>query len=54
MRNRSTDARPQDTVLVAPGQRIDVIVTANQQPGTWLIHCHVMDHIEDAAACPQA
>jgi ZIP family zinc transporter len=48
------DAQPvetrdvQDTVALSPGQRIDVIVTANQQPGTWLVHCHVMDHIEDA------
>ena len=48
------DAQPvqthdvQDTVALSPGQRVDVIVTANQQPGTWLVHCHVMDHIEDA------
>jgi ZIP family zinc transporter len=42
----------QDTVLVAPGQRIDVVVNANARPGTWLIHCHVMDHIEDAAGMP--
>jgi ZIP family zinc transporter len=46
------DAQPietrdvQDTVAVLPGQRVDVVVTADQQPGTWLIHCHVMDHIE--------
>jgi ZIP family zinc transporter len=25
---------------------VDVVVTADQLPGTWLIHCHVMDHIE--------
>ena len=36
----------QDTVAISPGQRVDVIVTADQQPGTWLVHCHVMDHIE--------
>jgi ZIP family zinc transporter len=42
----------QDTVLVAPGQRVDVVVTANAKPGTWLIHCHVLDHIEDAAGMP--
>jgi ZIP family zinc transporter len=46
------DAQPvetrdvEDTVALAPGQRLDVVVTANQQPGTWLVHCHVMDHIE--------
>jgi ZIP family zinc transporter len=48
------DAQPvetrdvQDTVAISPGQRVDVVVTANQQPGTWLVHCHVMDHTEDA------
>ncbi|MBV9056308.1 MAG: multicopper oxidase domain-containing protein [Candidatus Eremiobacteraeota bacterium] len=42
----------EDTVLVAPGQRIDVVVTANAKPGTWLVHCHVMDHIEDASGMP--
>ncbi|HLY02629.1 MAG TPA: multicopper oxidase domain-containing protein [Candidatus Cybelea sp.] len=42
----------EDTVLVAPGQRIDVVVRADARPGTWLIHCHVMDHIEDANGMP--
>lgn len=52
------DAQPvetrdlQDTVAVLPGQRVDVVVTANQQPGTWLVHCHVMDHIENVAGMP--
>jgi ZIP family zinc transporter len=52
------DAQPvltrdiEDTVAVSPGQRVDVVVTANQQPGTWLVHCHVMDHIEDANGMP--
>jgi len=42
----------EDTVLVAPGQRVDVVIAANAKPGTWLIHCHVMDHIEDDAGMP--
>jgi zinc transporter, ZIP family len=42
----------QDTVLVAPGQRVDVVVDANAKPGTWIVHCHVMDHIEDASGMP--
>ncbi len=42
----------EDTVLVAPGQRVDVVVDANAQPGTWLVHCHVLDHIEDANGMP--
>src|SRR5579872_1767124 len=41
------DARPiaqpdvQDTVLLGPGQRVDVVVRADAAPGTWLVHCHV-------------
>jgi ZIP family zinc transporter len=52
------DAQPietrdvQDTVSVLPGQRVDVVVTADQQPGTWLVHCHVMDHIEGGNGMP--
>ncbi|HVN70167.1 MAG TPA: multicopper oxidase domain-containing protein [Candidatus Binatia bacterium] len=42
----------EDTVLVAPGQRVDVVVKADAKPGTWLIHCHVLDHIEDANGMP--
>jgi zinc transporter, ZIP family len=42
----------QDTVLVAPGQRVDVVVNANARPGTWLVHCHVLDHIQDASGMP--
>lgn len=42
----------QDTVALGPGQRADVIVTANAQPGTWLIHCHVGDHIQDDHSMP--
>jgi zinc transporter, ZIP family len=52
------DAQPltyhdvEDTVLIGPGQRVDVVVDADAQPGTWLVHCHVMDHIEDANGMP--
>jgi ZIP family zinc transporter len=47
------DAQPlsyrdiEDTVDLGPGQRADVIVAADAQPGTWLVHCHVVDHTED-------
>lgn len=52
------DAQPvhdddmEDTVLLGPGQRIDVLVDANADPGTWLIHCHVADHIEGGDGMP--
>jgi FtsP/CotA-like multicopper oxidase with cupredoxin domain len=38
-----------DTVLVGPGERYDVIWEA-QAPGTWLIHCHINDHITNNGA----
>jgi FtsP/CotA-like multicopper oxidase with cupredoxin domain/zinc transporter ZupT len=52
------DAQPvtqpdvEDTVMLGPGQRADVIVDANQSPGNWLVHCHVLDHTEDAQGMP--
>ena len=52
------DAQPvgspdlEDTVLLGPGQRVDVIVKADAQPGTWLLHCHVLDHVENAQGMP--
>jgi len=52
------DAQPvsvpdvQDTVMLAPGQRVDVVVKADASPGTWLLHCHVLDHVENAQGMP--
>jgi ZIP family zinc transporter len=37
----------EDTLLLGPGQRADVVIAANAQPGTWLVHCHILDHTED-------
>ncbi len=34
-----------DTLNVAPGERWDVIVKANN-PGVWAFHCHVLPHAE--------
>src|SRR5919202_250544 len=34
-----------DTLNVAPGQRFDVIVTADE-PGVWAFHCHILTHAE--------
>jgi ZIP family zinc transporter len=58
MRLIARDALPltyvdrQDTVFLGPGQRVDVILVADAKPGTWLLHCHVIDHTEDAAGHP--
>jgi len=35
----------EDTVLVAPGERIDVIVDATEV-GIWAYHCHILTHAE--------
>jgi FtsP/CotA-like multicopper oxidase with cupredoxin domain len=34
-----------DTLNIAPGERWDVIVKANN-PGTWAFHCHILSHAE--------
>ncbi len=52
------DAQPvtwpdvEDTVNIGPGQRVDAIIIADQQPGSWLVHCHVLDHTEDSQGYP--
>lgn len=42
-------ATPQDedTVTVAPGERYTVLVHATE-PGTWVWHCHILTHAENA------
>ena len=35
----------QDTVMVAPGQRVDVLINASEV-GTWALHCHILTHAE--------
>ena len=32
-----------DTVLVAPGERYDIVFDANN-PGVWMLHCHIESH----------
>jgi hypothetical protein len=33
-----------NTVNLAPSQTADIVVAANN-PGTWMFHCHVLDHL---------
>ncbi|HEX7007051.1 MAG TPA: multicopper oxidase family protein [Alphaproteobacteria bacterium] len=35
----------QDTVLVAPRERVDVAFVADN-PGDWMFHCHILEHQE--------
>ncbi|HVM20918.1 MAG TPA: multicopper oxidase domain-containing protein [Egibacteraceae bacterium] len=39
--------RTEDTVLIAPGERVDVIIDATE-PGPWAFHCHILNHAEAA------
>ena len=34
-----------DTLGVNPGERYDVIITADR-PGIWAFHCHILPHVE--------
>jgi FtsP/CotA-like multicopper oxidase with cupredoxin domain len=34
-----------DVLIVAPGERYDVIVVADE-PGVWAFHCHILTHAE--------
>jgi len=36
-----------DTINVAPGERWDVIVVA-EEPGAWAFHCHILGHAESS------
>jgi FtsP/CotA-like multicopper oxidase with cupredoxin domain len=34
-------------ILVAPGERYTVLINATE-PGTWVWHCHILNHVESA------
>jgi len=42
----------ENTVLLGPGQTIDTLVKADADPGTWLLHCHVLDHMMNGNVMP--
>ncbi|MGZ8562609.1 MAG: multicopper oxidase domain-containing protein [Candidatus Limnocylindria bacterium] len=39
------DPHYEDTVLVAPGERVDVLIKASEL-GIWAFHCHILTHAE--------
>jgi len=39
------DPHYEDTVLVAPGERVDVLINATEL-GAWAFHCHILTHAE--------
>lgn len=40
-----SDPHYEDTVLIAPGQRVDVLIKASEL-GAWAFHCHILTHAE--------
>jgi zinc transporter ZupT len=40
------------TLLIGPGETRDIAFTANAKPGTWMFHCHVLDHMMNGAVGP--
>ncbi len=44
LREGIVDAGWMDTVLVLPGEKVRVQVTFTQHPGTYLYHCHILEH----------
>lgn len=40
------------TVNIGPGETRDLAFTANAQPGTWMVHCHVADHMMNGGVGP--
>jgi len=34
-----------DTVLMAPREKVDIAFVADN-PGDWMFHCHILDHME--------
>ena len=40
-----SDPHYEDTVLVAPGERLDVLIEATEL-GAWAFHCHILTHAE--------
>jgi ZIP family zinc transporter len=40
------------TVTLGPGETRDIAFVANAKPGTWMVHCHVVDHMMNGGIGP--
>jgi zinc transporter ZupT len=40
------------TVTLGPGETRDIGFRASAQPGTWMVHCHVVDHMMNGSVGP--
>jgi FtsP/CotA-like multicopper oxidase with cupredoxin domain len=45
------EPQKRDTVQVGPGQRVDIILFADN-PGIWPFHCHRLDHVANEHIYP--
>lgn len=41
----------QDTALIAKGDTVDILLDASN-PGTWMVHCHILEHAESGMMLP--
>lgn len=46
-----TDMAWKDTVLVPSGQDVEILLDVTN-PGTWMAHCHIAEHLEAGMAMP--
>jgi zinc transporter ZupT len=42
----------ENTINIGPGQTVDALLRANADPGTWMLHCHVLDHMMNGNVMP--
>ncbi len=40
------------TLSIGPGETRDIAFVANAKPGTWMVHCHVLDHMMNGPVGP--
>ncbi len=40
------------TLTIGPGETRDIAFDANAKPGTWMFHCHVLDHLMNGPVGP--
>ncbi|MBV8595175.1 MAG: multicopper oxidase domain-containing protein [Candidatus Eremiobacteraeota bacterium] len=40
------------TLTIGPGETRDIAFMANAKPGTWMVHCHVLDHLMNGPVGP--
>jgi zinc transporter ZupT len=40
------------TLTIGPGETRDIAFVANAAPGTWMVHCHVLDHMMNGDVGP--